>query len=129
MLLLPGLILAQQLKIEVNGIEDIKGNLRIGIFNSQTDFPEDEAASFNQDIPVRGKRQTVVFSDLPKGYYAVAVYHDENRDQELSTNFFGMPTEDYGFSNNARATFSAPDYSDCKFYFDGIDKTVSIDLE
>jgi uncharacterized protein (DUF2141 family) len=25
-----------------------------------------------------------------------------------------MPTESYGFSNNARATFSAPSYQDAK---------------
>lgn len=129
LLFFPGFLLAQQLKIEVNGIEEIKGNLRVGIFTTQRDFPDDEAARFNQDIPVKGKRQTVVFPNLPKGHYAVAVYHDENKDQELSTNFLGMPTEDYGFSNNARATFSAPDYEDCTFYFDGMTKTVSINLE
>jgi uncharacterized protein (DUF2141 family) len=34
------------------------------------------------------------------GTYANSVFHDENDDGVLNTNFIGMPHEGYGFSNN-----------------------------
>ena len=40
------------------------------------------------------------FKDLPPGTYAVQVMHDENENNKLDTNFLGIPTEGYGFSNN-----------------------------
>ena len=34
------------------------------------------------------------------GNYAVQVMHDENDNNKLDTNFLGIPSEGYGFSNN-----------------------------
>jgi len=42
------------------------------------------------------------FDDLPPGPYAVQVLHDENDNGKLDKNFLGIPSEDYGFSNNPR---------------------------
>lgn len=50
--------------------------------------------------------------ELAPGSYAVAVYHDENSNQKLDRAFTGIPTEEYGFSNDARALMSAPDLQD-----------------
>jgi uncharacterized protein (DUF2141 family) len=46
---------------------------------------------------------SVRFGDLAPGRYAVRVMHDENGNRKLDTNFVGIPTEGYGFSNNPRA--------------------------
>jgi uncharacterized protein (DUF2141 family) len=42
------------------------------------------------------KRCDFEFSDIKPGNYAIAVIHDENRN-ELDTNMFGIPKEGYGF--------------------------------
>jgi uncharacterized protein (DUF2141 family) len=57
----------------------------------------------------------VVFSKLPAGSYAVAVYHDKKNNKNLEKNYLGIPTEAYGFSNNARRTFSAPSFEEASF--------------
>jgi len=38
-------------------------------------------------------------ADLPKGEYALVVYHDENGNGRLDKNFIGIPNEPLGFSN------------------------------
>jgi len=45
---------------------------------------------------------------LKPGAYAIAAYHDENDNQKLDKAFTGIPTENYGFSNNARGMFGPP---------------------
>ena len=54
------------------------------------------------------------FSNISIGNYAVAVYHDENEDGKIDRYFFGMPSEDFGFSRNP-SNFGLPKYEDCNF--------------
>lgn len=54
---------------------------------------------------------------LPEGKYALSAFLDENDDGELSTNFFGVPDEPFGFSNNARGSFGPPDFEQAAFLF------------
>jgi len=49
---------------------------------------------------------------VPSGTWAVLAYHDENGNKKLDTNFVGMPTEGYGFSNGAKARFGPPSFKD-----------------
>lgn len=55
---------------------------------------------------------SVVFSDLPPGQYAVIVLHDENGNGRLDKNFWGVPTEPYGFSNDAQGILGPPGFED-----------------
>ncbi len=52
---------------------------------------------------VRAKRGTVyaTFKGLPRGQYGVAVFHDENSNNRVDTNFIGLPSEGYGFSRHS----------------------------
>ncbi len=70
---------------------------------------------------------TVYIPDLPNGNYAIAVYHDANGNNKLDKNFLGIPTEKYGFSNDAMGSFGPPDYEDCIVKVDG-NKEISIKL-
>lgn len=54
------------------------------------------------------------FENLADGQYAVAIFHDENENGIIDKNMFGAPTEAYGFSRNARGTFSAPSFEEAK---------------
>jgi uncharacterized protein (DUF2141 family) len=68
---------------------------------------------------IKGNRAVCVFSDVRPGVYGISAYHDENKNGKLDTNVVGMPTEDYGASRDARATFSAPSFEDAKFEYKG----------
>jgi uncharacterized protein (DUF2141 family) len=66
---------------------------------------------------------------LPKpGSYAVAIYHDAKRAYRFVQGTFGLPTQDYGFSRNARLFFGPPSLASAKFPAEEGDTTVVIRL-
>lgn len=79
-------------------------------------------------IKVRDSRARCDFEDIPPGTYAMAVVHDENMNGKLDANWIGVPTEGYGFSNNAKALLGPPSFSAASFRYDGrnIDLTMRL---
>lgn len=106
------------LEVQVEGIPNTKGTLFIGLFNSSTTFPNYGKQYKGVVVTHEGKSQVYKFKNLPKDTYALAIYHDENKNGKLDKNLFGAPTEAYGFSNNARETFSAPSFEAAKVVLD-----------
>ena len=104
-----------KLSIHISGISKIKGSLFIAVFRATDDFPVFGKQFKGIVKEVEGKSQNYTFDDLPEGDYAVAIYQDLNRNKILDKNLLGIPTEIYGFSNNARRTFSAPSFQEAKF--------------
>ena len=104
-----------KLSIHISGISKIKGSLCIAIFRPTDDFPVFGKQFKGIVKEVEGKSQNYTFDDLPEGEYALAIYQDENKNKILDKNILGIPTEIYGFSNNARRTFSAPSFQEAKF--------------
>jgi uncharacterized protein (DUF2141 family) len=103
------------LYIHISGISKIKGSLFIAIFRATDDFPVFGKQFKGIVKEVEGKSQNYNFDDLPEGEYALAIYQDANRNKILDKNLLGIPTEIYGFSNNARRNFSAPSFQEAKF--------------
>jgi len=103
------------LSIHISGISKIKGSLFIAIFRATDDFPVFGKQFKGIVKEVEGKSQNYTFDNLPEGEYALAIYQDVNRNKILDKNLLGIPTEIYGFSNNARRTFSAPSFQEAKF--------------
>jgi uncharacterized protein (DUF2141 family) len=67
------------------------------------------------------------YKDLKKGSYAIAASHDPNRNRITDTNFVGLPSEDWGVSNNIRPSLGTPTFEEAKF--DVIsDKTIEVRL-
>ncbi|MCX6196019.1 MAG: DUF2141 domain-containing protein [Flavobacteriia bacterium] len=104
-----------KLSIHISGISKIKGSLFIALFRATDDFPVFGKQFKGIVKEVEGKSQNYNFDNLPEGEYALAIYQDENRNKILDKNLLGIPTEIYGFSNNARRTFSAPSFQEAKF--------------
>ncbi len=117
-----------QLTLEVRGLDKIKGQLMIGLYNDEDGF-EAEQDFKGRTIPVTAETEQVVFDALPTGRYAVKVFHDEDRDGELDTGLFGIPSEPYGFSNNASDPFSAPEWKETRFMLGAQPLTHVIDLD
>jgi uncharacterized protein (DUF2141 family) len=53
---------------------------------------------------------------------------DPRRLCELDTNWLGIPTEGYGFSNDAKATLGPPSFSAASFPYSGQDMKLTIRL-
>ena len=103
------------LSIHISGISKIKGSLFIAVFRATDDFPVFGKQFKGIVKEVEGKSQNYNFDNLPEGEYALAIYQDVNRNKILDKNLLGIPTEIYGFSNNARRNFSAPSFQEAKF--------------
>lgn len=99
------------LVVQMQGIRNASGVLRVGLFEEQG-FPDDGAEHSGVVVPARQGTASATLKDLAPGSYAVAVYHDENANGVIDTGLFGQPTEGVGFSRNATATFGVPDFED-----------------
>jgi uncharacterized protein (DUF2141 family) len=133
--------LAGDLRVVVDGLRLPSGTLLVGVYDSKESYARAldraEKDGFQND-PERvaglafrvhgGSRATVVIPDLPPGTYSVIVFHDENGNGRLDKNFWGVPTEPYGFSNNAVGTLGAPRFAEVAVALDGADRTVEVAL-
>lgn len=116
--------------VTITGLENTKGNVEIGLYNSEDDFPiygrEFLGATESPNIDV----VTTSFKNIPEGTYAIVAWHDENENQELDKNLFGAPKESFGFSNNQFGTFGPPDFEVVSFEIeDGRSLNLSIELK
>jgi len=66
-------------------------------------------------VPVTTATATITFTDVSEGRHAIKAFHDVNDNGELDTNWMGIPTEPYGFSNDAMGTFGPPSFQDASF--------------
>ena len=69
--------------------------------------------------PIRGGAANCVFTGVPPGTYAMAFFHAEHNETQLTTGMFGKPLQGYGFSNNATGSFGPPNFSAAAFRYDG----------
>ena len=52
---------------------------------------------------------------LKKGVYAIKVLVDNNDNGKIDINFFGIPKEQFGFSNNVRGILGVPKFEKASF--------------
>ncbi len=115
------------LSITVKNIEKVKGNIIISVYNKPEKFLQKDEAFKTLSVKVGKTTETCVFKDLPKGEYAIALFHDKNSDGKCNRNFLGIPKEGYGFSKNIKPSISAPIFEDCKIELNK-NKTITIEL-
>jgi uncharacterized protein (DUF2141 family) len=68
---------------------------------------------------ISAQKAVCEFPGIAPGTYAVSVYHDENSNDKLDTNFLGIPREGVGASNNARGHMGPPKFDSAKFEWAG----------
>ena len=122
---LPAIAFAQSpcpgIHVEIPNIINSKGAVACALFATPEGFPAKFLLFANTIVmtKVRGGEARCDFLGIKPGTYALAVIHDENLNGELDTNFFGVPTEGYGFSSDAEASLSAPSFSAASFSYNG----------
>lgn len=123
-------LISPMLGISFTNICEAKGSIYVGVYAKKADFLKPEKACFKKIIPVSVKGNLRFdCSELAPGTYAVSCFHDLNDNGELDTNFFGIPVEPYGFSNNARPKFRAPRWEEACFQVKEGGVQISIRLE
>ena len=114
---------AANLTVTVLGLRSDAGELLIGVYDSSEAFRSAIADSATKSallpekwrlagasLRARPGSQTITFRELPPGHYAIIAFHDENDNGVLDENVMGVPSEGYGFSNDAQGFLSAPSF-------------------
>ncbi len=101
------------INVTVTNVESNKGKVFLALYNSESSFLEKVMQGTTSKI--YNNSCAVVFKNIPEGTYAVSIFHDENDNGKMDTNFVGIPKEDYGCSNNAKGFMGPPKWEDAKF--------------
>lgn len=124
-------LFAQQTEVTINigGLISSKGKVFIALFNSSKGFPDEgQAAFYKKVLDIKDKQASIILL-LPKGTYALAVFHDENDNQKMDKNMVGYPKEKFGFSNDPKITFSAPSFDECSFVITESQRQITVNLK
>lgn len=105
--------------VRVAKFRSAKGALRCRLYSRPDGFPGKPPFDAEQSVLVNGTTASCVFAGVAPGTYAVALFHDENGDGKLDTNFLGLPREGVGVSNNKFRSFGPPTWEDAKFALRG----------
>lgn len=117
------------LTVAIKGIKNQKGQVCLRIYDSENGFPLGKSNKHkSQCIKIYGNSLKQKFIGLKKGTYAVAVIDDQNENNKLDRDFFGIPEEGFGISNNPKVSIKTgiPKFKIASF---SLQKNQKIDIE
>jgi uncharacterized protein (DUF2141 family) len=120
---------AADVVVRITGLSEPLGQVGCSLFAGPAGFPMDNAGARQMWQAADAKGVTCRYTDVPEGTYAVAIGHDLNGNKRVDTNFIGMPTEQWGTSNNARPSLRAPRFDEALFKVAADAKEVVIDIK
>ena len=88
--------------------------MRIGVYADEESYLKNAIHFQNVAVSETGT-MTVSLQDIPFGTYAISLFHDQNGNGKLDSNWIRIPKEPYGFSQNAAATFGPPKFQKAAF--------------
>mgnify|MGYP003111745510 FL=1 len=93
---------------------DERGAIRIAIYPTSDRFNQPESAIWKRSVAIDPASETVCLipiDGLPPTF-AIAVFQDANENAQLDRNVLGVPSERYGFSNDARGKVGPPGFEE-----------------
>ena len=115
------------IRAEIVELRSDDGIVRCTLFNKADGFPvkyQNAIAGTNSKIASR--KAVCEFADVPAGTYAIAVFHDEDANGKMRTNFIGIPKEGTGASSNPKPRFGPPKFKDAQFEHGTSESVLSI---
>jgi uncharacterized protein (DUF2141 family) len=110
------LAIAQNLEVVFSGIRSNLGQIVLSVYTNEQ--------GFDKDIPLKRltykktqlkNGEITVTLNLPPGTYGLAMMDDENNNNEMNYNMFGIPKEGFGFSNYYLTGLFKPKFEVFKF--------------
>lgn len=108
------------LTVAIKGIKNQKGQVCLRIYESERGFPHGNSSELkSQCSKITGNSLKLEFPGLKKGTYAIAVIDDRNGNNKLDRDFFGIPEEGFGISNNPTVSIKTgtPKFEKASFPF------------
>jgi uncharacterized protein (DUF2141 family) len=120
---------AQTIKININGIREKEGNIRLVFYTDSKSF-DDEKAYLIKEVSKSSMQNgmvSVTYAGIKAGTYGIAILDDENENDKMD---YGMilPKEGFGFSNYYHTGMTRPKFESFDFVLDKKDVTVEIKL-
>lgn len=105
---------AADVTVNVENLRNSKGQLMVCLTKNPKAFPDcsKDASAKKKLIPATSR--SIRFSDVAPGTYAVAIVHDENRNNKLDTRLF-VPREGFAFSRNPAIRMGPPKFKSSAF--------------
>lgn len=107
---------------------DAEGTLRLALCPTEIAFDTDKGSTLHTARAGGSTVRLRVAGSAP-GTYAIKVFHDVNDNGKLDTNWLGIPTEPYGFSNDAMGMFGPPSFEQASFKVGAGTTTVRIRMK
>ncbi len=117
---------AENIIVTFKSEEEAGGNLFVALFDKAEQFPDGEPLEGLQK-QWSGTTTEVRFDGVGSGEYAIAAFLDKDNNAALSKNFFGIPTEPFGFSG--ATGFGKPAFSEVSFEKELGEHSIQIVLE
>ncbi len=103
-----------------------EGNVTITIYpDKPSHFLDGPHKLARQAVPIT----RACFPFVTPGFYAVALFHDENSNGHFDTTLLGIPAEGYGFSNNPTLYLGSPSLNQIRFAAHSGDNSVEIRMK
>jgi len=104
------------------------GEIRLAVYASAAGFKQEQ--SVNSIIKSFTGNAVDLEVDLPEaGTYVLAAFHDVNGNGKLDRNFFGIPTEPYGFSRTPASKWQEPKFEDIAATFSENEAAARLELK
>ncbi|HVZ68181.1 MAG TPA: DUF2141 domain-containing protein [Rhizomicrobium sp.] len=116
------------LTIKIERVSKNRGDIRIALYDGANWGGTKGEPAAGAVVPAIPGETVVVLKDLKPGIYAIKTFQDENRDGKMDFDWFGIPTERFGFSNDAKPKFQQPSFDQAKFEIKSGDNETTITL-
>jgi len=100
---------AATVEVHVTGTAGGKGNVSVAVCDRERFLKQ---CAYSASVPARDGETLVTMKEVPAGTWAVLAYQDDNANGQLDRNLIGIPSENYGFSRDARGRFGPPSFDD-----------------
>lgn len=114
--------------LDVNNIPSNKGHIMIYFYQNETEYIEESQPQYSFFFPAKQKSVSAKI-EIPKGVYAVKIYHDENENKILDKNSSNHPVEKFGYSNNYLGSYGKqPDFKNVLMLIDKAEQVITINM-
>ncbi len=100
------------INVGFTGMKTDQHQLYVAVYDNEADFLKKRIKGMV--VKVENLKASTVL-ELPAGVYAISCFYDLNDNKQLDTNFWGIPKEPIGISNDAKGFMGPPKYKDAKF--------------
>lgn len=104
------------LSVSIEGVQTSEGSVKVAIYDREEGFLEFEQVVKTGRAKAKKGVTELAIDDLPSGEYALAIFHDENDNDILDSNWLGIPKERVCFSKAKMKIFGPPSFKECAFH-------------